>query len=492
MKSYYNGCRRLSPDEFNTHLEVQNYYGIQTDHRRRADGTPVYTLRGPSSSEPTPEKTTPHSVTPMRADAHVTASSSRSTNMSSSTMSLPPLVRPLDVTGQAGEAIMPESLLPSDEQALIREFRAQKQAGVSMPPVATLVSVPTRSAVVAHVAAPLLPPVEVFKKMPTTPFSLPVKEWSASAAVERPIAYSPQHTAESCEQLIVDSQQEYDSDNDTTYHPEDIAEFWRSHQAAIQLDREVHLVNELGDVNLNVVGFADAGDTSDDSSDPGSEAPVGPLSRYVIKRPCELRNELEIHAARTPPVVIDPEQVMRYCSTVFDADLYQGSRMAMFRESLQTAMKAAIRPSGFISTAQLRDRVAEAMKPLYGVVGDSDEDDAPKEPGEGGADGRTTTTSKGPESRQRDRSPQKTSGGTQGAAALAPRRCSGAAGGDGDDEDEDDERRRKKNRAHPGQKDAPADAADDRRTGEERPRARKSQAAAARDPATTCTYSFNR
>ena len=58
MKSYYNGCRRLSPDEFNTHLEVQNYYGIQTDHRRRADGTPVYTLRGPSSSEPTPEKTT--------------------------------------------------------------------------------------------------------------------------------------------------------------------------------------------------------------------------------------------------------------------------------------------------------------------------------------------------------------------------------------------------------------------------------------------------
>ena len=79
--------------------------------------------------------------------------------MSSSKMSLPPLVRPLDVTEQAGEAIMPESLLPSDEQALIREFRAQKQAGVSRPPVATLVSVPTQSAVVAHVTAPLLPPV---------------------------------------------------------------------------------------------------------------------------------------------------------------------------------------------------------------------------------------------------------------------------------------------------------------------------------------------
>ena len=159
----------------------------------------------------------------------------------------------------------------------------------------------------------------------------------------------------------------------------------------------------------------------------------GARRRYVIKRPCELRNELEIHAARTPPVVVDPEQV-----TVFDADLYQGSRMAMFRESLQTAMKAAIRPSGFISTTQLLDRVAHAMKPLYGVVGDSDEDDAPNEPGEGGAEGRTTTALKGPESRQRDRSPQKTSGGKQGAETLAPRRFSGAACGDGDDEDDDD------------------------------------------------------
>ena len=455
MKSYYNGCRRLTSDEFNTHLEVQSYYGIQTDHRRRADGTPVYTLRGNSSSEPTPEKTIPSRITATATEAAATAQSSHSTIMSSSSTSLPPLVRPLDVTGRVGEAIAPESLLSEEEQEVIRQFRARQQSAAPSLAPAVLMEVPSQHVTVGRVCGPTLPSVETFRKTPVRPLAAPAK--LPVMPKNRQVAYSPQHTAESIEQLELDSQWSSQIDDDATDYPVDeVTEFWQQHDAVLRLDHEIRLVHELGDSNTNVVGFSDAEDTSDEETGSVDDRGLAaPLSRHVVKRPCELRNDLIVR--RDAGIfVLNPEQIMQQCTVAFGTELSRGLRAKTFRKRLCRTLRAAVDDYGTVQTEGLEEKLMDVVR-LDHPDGDYDDD----EPADTGKEGKRAPAQSGSHASQRDRSPSKTPA-TSGAATSSGKQRARRRTDDGDDEDEDDDdQRKRKRRRHPGEKEMPDDAISD-------------------------------
>ena len=194
MKSYYGACKNMQPDDFSHHLSVQQYCGIPIDHRRRADGTPVFMLRNAGQQYVTPEKTAPVLDRSTSYDSGVADQPSVSTqDLNLCVQEL----RPISATGQVGQAIPPESLLSPEEQAVVYQLRASKRAQAAPAPSSGLFSD----------AGPVIwkQPTST-QRVATTPKVVTKQPRATIAHATRKIAYSPEHTAADYEQLELESE----------------------------------------------------------------------------------------------------------------------------------------------------------------------------------------------------------------------------------------------------------------------------------------------
>ena len=131
----------------------------------------------------TPEKAAPISVRSSSCESIVTGRVSGSAEPSHAECAPPPVVRPIDSQGVVGAAIPPETLLCSEEQEVIRRFRVQKRQSEHNT---------NNSGDLFERSSRASRPLVAAYQAPT----------------KRRIAYSPEHTPESCAQLERDAERE--------------------------------------------------------------------------------------------------------------------------------------------------------------------------------------------------------------------------------------------------------------------------------------------
>ena len=442
MKSYYNQCENLSEDHYQRHLAIQTAHGIPLYHRKRRSGSAVYMLRD-DGQVMTPEKLAPASVRSSSPASVITGRVFGAAEPAPAECAPPAILRPIDTHGQLGAAIRPEDLLSEEEQEAVRRIRAAKQKMTSPPSRASRdrekrAAVRRPSTERRRVMSP--PPRRV---LPSPP---------------RETACSPEHTLESCEQIVIDAQSKPDKpDVASVYSPDTVKAFWERHEAERIQDSELYLVNQPADRTADIAGLTDIEDTSDDDYTSGEEEPV-PLSPYTMKRPCQLRAELELQK-KYSKVPIDVDGIYQRCTTACGATVYNRPGFLQFRERLHDTLLGAVNEKGVLPLKGLTERLLSVvLTPKERAAwGDGPGYIPPQDVGTGDKPTSTATrdTSKAGGSSQRDRSPVK------GSIASAGATRSAGAGGDGhgdDDSDEGDDDKRKKKRKHPGDRDAPGDA----------------------------------
>ena len=153
----------------------------------------------------TPEKLAPASVRSSSPVSVITGRVYGAAEPAPAECAPPAILRPVDAQGQLSDAIRPGDLLSEEEQEVIRKHRATKQRMTSPPSQASRER--ERRAAVRR------PSTERRPVMSPPP---------------RETACSPEHTIESCEQLVIDAQTKPDKpDIASVYSPGVVKVFGR-------------------------------------------------------------------------------------------------------------------------------------------------------------------------------------------------------------------------------------------------------------------------
>ena len=266
----------------------------------------------------TPEKLAPASVRSSSPASVITGRVFGAAEPAPAECAPPAILRPIDTHGQLGAAIRPEDLLSEEEQEAVRRIRAAKQL---------MTSPPSRASRERERRAAVRRPSTERRSVVSPPTR------RVMSSPPRETVCSPEHTIESCEQIVIDAQGQPDRpDVASVYSPETIKAFWARHDAELVRDRELYIVNQPADRTAYVAGLSDIDDTSNDDFT-SDEEEVMPLSQYTMKRPCQLKAELElqnrysaepidveafIDGALPPPVAPPCTIVLVFCSFVSD------------------------------------------------------------------------------------------------------------------------------------------------------------------------------
>lgn len=151
---------------------------------------------------------------------------------------------------------------------------------------------------------------------------------------------------ESCPQLEREAECEPEPVVRGTYGAKAIAKFWARQAEIRQQDRELRIINEPSYLSVYVVGISDEDDTSgDEASGDDSDDDLWPLSPYPAKRPCELRNGLELHN-RYAKTLVDVDAVVQRRTSSLDPNIYMQPGFKALRDRLSTVLSSAADDEG--------------------------------------------------------------------------------------------------------------------------------------------------